>query len=351
MKKLVKILVPFLLLTPTVLAGCGKDKRIALPFCDIHVDKTSEVSVEQIQKLINDQETFFLTIYSTGCACWTEFKPNLDEYVKENHVPAYIIAFNDIGSDIARSFGINYVKESTTTFAIFEKGTYKTSLNSSEAGDTMKDKKSFYKYMNETVRLPGCYLITKDDYFAIKESGKSAVIYFARSGCGDCTAINEGILDEYFQGRTKPTNKIYVVDCQKYWAKSSDTEAYAAYLAVKKELGMSTESNPTFGYGSGVFPFFSFISGGEYKDGSVIYNDEIKEENGKYTIDKSYYSSERVKNLGYTKKVLEGKELKEKDLNISNYGAMWKHESADKYYKKILDSFLNTYLPKVDYTF
>ena len=352
MKKISKILIPFLLLTPTVLAGCGKDNRIVFPFGDIHVTETTEVSVNDIQELINNQQTFFLTIYSSTCACWTEFRPNLDDFVKENHVPAFIINFNDIGSDVARSFGINFVTSGTTTFAIFEKGTFRTSLNSSEARDTMYDKKSFYKYIKETVRLPGCFYITKEDLDKIKASDKSAVIYFARNACGDCAAINDGILDLYFKNKKNPANVVYVLDCQEYYRKKSDgEEEYQSYLAMKDELGMSTKNNPTYGFGSGVFPFFSFISNGEYKDGSVIYNDTVKEVDGKYVIEDSYYTKERVKNLKYTNKVLKGKVLKEKDLNISSVYVSWKHESADKYYKAILNSFLNTYLPEVTYSF
>ena len=136
---------------------------------------------------------------------------------------------------------------------------------------------------------------------------------------------------------------------QPYW-RAPNAEDYQTYLDIKDELGLSTKNNQTFGYGSGVFPYFSYIESGSYKSGAVIYNDTITKEGNKYVISDSYYSKERAAKLDYTKTVLQGKKLKESQLNIG-YGISWKHENADKYYEGILKSFLYYTLPKTTFSF
>ena len=291
--------------------------------------------------------TFLFIVNSNTCGCWNDFEAIINTFIAEKKVPCYRIDYNTI-KDVHTAFNISYVSSSTTTFAIYENGEIKQCINSSDQANIMKDKKTFYKYMSENVILPGCYLITKEQYHLIKESDKNAVVYFLRSECGDCKAINPGILKKYVANH-QDANKIYCLDCQPYW-RSSKAEDYQSYLDVKDELGLSTLNNPTYGYGKGVFPFFSYIENGQYASGAVIYNDTITQDGKKYTISESYYSKERVRNLSYTKTVLEGKKLKESQLNIG-YGISWKHENADKYYGKILTSFLDYALPKTTFTF
>lgn len=347
MKKLVKFLLPFLVCSSAFLTSCKSDTRVYIEYGDPYVTETTVLSLNELDAKLKNKETFLFVVNSNTCGCWTDFEAIINSFINENKVPCYRIDYNTI-KDVYTAFNIPYISSSTTTFVIYENGEIKQCINSDEQSNIMRDKKTFAKYINENVILPGCYLITKEQYHSIKESGKNAVVYFLRSECGDCKAINPGILKKYVANH-QGANKIYCLDCQPYW-RASSAEDYQSYLDIKDELGLSTKNNPTFGYGKGVFPYFSYIENCTYASGAVIYNDTITKEDDKYTITESYYSKQRVSDLSYTKTVLEGKRLKESQLNIG-YGISWKHENADKYYGKILNSFLDYALPKVTYNF
>ena len=352
MKKLVKILVPFLVASSTILSGCKNknktDDRVLLSFGDVHATEATEITLQKLNEVVKAKDSFMLVVSTNSCGCWDEFRPNLNKYLSTYRTLCYKVDFNQI-KDVASAYGLFLLSSSTTTFAIFENGKLKTSLCSSDDKNIMYDEKKFFQYMEETVRLPGCYFITKDDVATIKESGKNAVIYFERTECGDCTSMNPTILRSYVNDHPN-ANKIYVLDCQPYWRKSTDAD-YQSYLDTKDELGLSNVNNPTYGYSSGVFPYFSYIENGAYASGAVIYNDRVEQQDSKYIVTSSYYTSERVASLQYTDTVLVGKELTSNDVNVSDYGPSWTHESANETYKNILNSFLDYALPKVTFTF
>ena len=346
MKKLIKFLLPFLVASSAVLSGCKKKNNVIektlLSYRDVHASKTTEIDIETMDLLTNtNKESFLFVVNSKHCACWSMFEPNLNKYLSENKAVCYRMTYDDI-KDQAVKYGLTNISSGDTTFAIFENGVLKKSLTTADNSDIMYDSATFNKYMNENVELSNCFKITKDDVATIKASGKNAVIYFARLGCGDCASINKGIFRTYLSEH-KNANKIYVVDCEEF----RGTEQYQT---IKDELGLSTVNNPIYGYGTGVFPFFSYISNNEYVSGAVIYNDSIEKTGEKYTISDSYYTQERVSLLEYTNTILKGKELSNNDVYEGGF-IQWKSESADTYYKPILYSFLDTYLPRVTYSF
>jgi len=364
MKKVIKFIVPFLVASSAIFSGCKKkeykDDKILLSFGDVHSEGYKEITIQKLNELVKAKESFLLVVSTNTCGCWNEFSPNLNKYLKENKAICYKVDFNQI-KDVASAYDLNLLSSSTTTFAIFENGKLTTTLNSSEDGNIMYDEKKFSQYMSEKVRLPGCYFVNKDDFYAIKESGKNAVIYFERSECSDCTKLNPSILREYINKHSN-INKIYVFDFQPYWKRSEDKD-FKSYVQLKDELGLNeftldeegnqipSTINPTYGYGTGVFPYFSYIENGSFKSGAVIYNDKITKQDNKYLISNSYYTSERVSKLDYTNTVLLDKELSADDVNESAYGVTWKDESMNKIYGEILTSFLDYTLPKVTFTF
>ena len=378
MKKLTKILTPFLLLNCVVLSGCQKeDKRVLISFGDVHATESRLIDLNYLQNAIDAKENFILAVSTNACDCWKSFKSSLNPYIKKNKLCCYQLTFEQVSNrDIAAHYGLLMTSRSTTTFAIFENGKLKTYLNSSKDSKIMDDNKQFAKYMEENVILPRCFFINKNDVDTIKNSGKNAVIYFERNGCGDCSAINPGILRNYVKNHEKMKN-IYVLDCEEYWKPGAekpnaedpdfDTKmeayvAYQGYLSTKNELGLAGEidpkyeigeaNNPTYGYGTGVFPYFSFIKNKAYSSGCVIYNDSVKKgEDGKYRVTNSYYTSERVAKLQYTKTVVQGKVLPASDVNDHEFWVEWKHEKADKVYEGLLNSFLDYALPKTSFTF
>ena len=354
MKKLTKFLIPFLALSSAVLTGC-KDNRILLTFGDVHASETKEIACHDLDTLINNKDNFLFVVSTNTCSCWNDFKPNINAYVSENKALCYRIDYSDIENMKANyvDAGLTGLSKGTTTFAIFEDGKVSKTLRSSDDSKIMNDKKTFFKYMNETVKLPKSFLITKDDVSNIKASGKNAVIYYERSECGDCRALNPGILRKYLN-KHLDGNPLYVLDCQPYYPNKKDPDyetQSAAYQEIKDELGLSEKNNPTYGYSKGVFPYFSLIENGEYTSGAVIYNNTVKKEDGKITVTDSYYSSERVASLQYTSTVLVGQTLTQDDVNENDYGVFWKNDAADSFYEKILGEFLDYALPKTTFLF
>ena len=354
MKKITKFILTFLVASSAAFSGCKKkkeDNRVWLSFGDVHSSETRLITVAKLAEITHAKENFLFVVSTNTCGCWAEFQPVLNSYLSKNKAVCYRIDFSEFELSAA-TYGLANVSSSTTTFAIFENGKVKTTLNTAE-DKFMYDESKFTKYMNEQVILPSCYFITKEDVSTIKASGKSAVIYFERSACGDCTELNPGLLRSYIKNH-KDMKKLYVFDCQEYW-RASTAEDYQSYLDFKDEMGMSEKNNPTYGYGAGVFPYFQYIENGQYASGSVIFNDTISKQDNKCVITESFYTTERAASLQYTNKVLQGMELSANEVTETEYKGKlyfkWNEESKNSHYKPILDSFLDYALARQTFTF
>lgn len=355
MKKIAKILLPIMAFSVCALSGCNNDDRVLLSFGDVHASTCKEITTDDLNDVISRKESFMLVVNSTTCGCWHDFKPSLESFINENKALCYQISYDKyIKLEPDARHGLNSLSSGNTTFAIFENGTLKKTITT----DTAKNREIMYKedkfaqYMSENVILPKCFFIEKDDVATIKASGKSAVIYFERSGCGDCNALNPTLLRSYIKEHND-MNNIYVLDCQPYWAsqKTSTKEQFDAYVAFKEEMGLAVTTNPNYGYGAGVFPYFSLIENGNYSSGAVVYNDTVEKVGEKYVITDSYYTSEMVQKLTYTNTVLKGMELSSEDVTVNSNYIMWPNDNANEVYKPILNAFLDEALPKVTYTF
>lgn len=355
MKKFIKILVPFLVLSSATLTGCKKDKKeeptkVALTFGDMHAEKVTQITNKRFSNLIRAQESFLFVVSSPTCGCWSNFRPNIEKYIKDNKLVCYQISYKDFG-DIAFTYGISGLSESTTTFFIYENGQIKHQLNSSPDKTTMESYDAFKEFMDKNVEKPGCYYINSSDIATIKESNKNAVIYFERNDCEDCSSANRTILKNYVLNH-KSMNKLYVVDCQDIWKSSSDS-GYEDYVNAKNLYGMAEPANP-YGFGSGVFPFFSYIKNSAYESGCVLYNDSLeKVDETSFKIVDTYYTSERIATLHYSvPEVLLNKVLPKSEVveNASGY-AYWNQDKANSYYGSVLNAFLDYALPNVTYTF
>lgn len=344
MKKLCKILLPFLVLSAS-LVSCGNDddnetEKVNLSFGDVH-GTIKHVSMEHFQDIVDSKENFLLVVSSTTCDCWRDFKSVLEKYTKENKLVCYEITYGEI-KDFAHMYNLN-LSSGTTTFAIFKNGQKKYSIKSGES-DAMEDYEKFKGFMDASVNKPKAYYVTEEDIKSLKKSSKSAVIYYERSNCGDCGYINPTMLRDYIESHSS-MNKLYVLDCRDWWKSPADP-AYQDYLDKKTEFGLSSVENTKYGFDAGVFPYFSLIENGEYSSGAVVFNDELEKNGNEYVVSNSYYTEERVAELSYTSTVIKGMTVT--DATESGY---WKQEAAAKVYKPILNAFLDYALPKVTFTF
>lgn len=346
MKKIAKILVPFLCLNAGLLSGCKNDGRIMLSFGDIHASDVTSVSVNEIQEKTDNKESFMLAVSSNTCVCWQDFHPIIKNYITENKLYCAHITYNDF-KDYASTYNIQ-LTSSSTTFVIFKNGKAEIKLMSSAEDKTMKDLNAFKKFMDGNVKMPKMYLIDEDDYAKIKSSDKKAVVYFERNKCGDCNYINKTLF-EYFDTH-KDSNSMYVLDCQPW--KELDNESYQS---KKDEYGISNKNNAKYGANigdsAGVFPFFSYLNNGNYESGAVAFNDTITKVDGKYIVTDSYYTETRVANLDYTTKIIKGFEIPESDVADNGVYVQWMKDKSINEYKPIIESFLDSKLSQVNFKF
>ena len=346
MKKLVKFLLPFLCLNAGLLSGCGNDNRIMLSFGDMHASDVVDVSINDIDTKVKNKESFMLAVSSNTCACWLDFQPVIQNYVTENHLYCAHISYNDF-KNFASTYDIQ-LTSSTTTFVVFRNGVAEVKLMSSIEDKTLKDINVFKKFMNGTVKMPKMYMINENDVATIKSSKKNAVVYFERTGCDDCTFINNTLFD-YFD-KHENSNNMYVLDCQPWKSLSSEE-----YQSKKDEFGISAVNNPTYGANigtdQGVFPFFSYISNGDYASGAGAFNGAVSNVGDKYVVQDSYYTAERVPKLDYTDKVIKGYEIPANDVSDNGKYVMWMKDKSIEFYKPIITSFLDVELAKANFSF
>lgn len=352
MKKVVKFLIPFLCLNSGLLSSCGNDGRVQLSFGDIHViDVDDTTTIEIINEKVANKESFLLTVADETCYCWETFHPIIKSYVSDKHVPCGLVTYKYF-KDLAFNYGITLVK-GTTTFVVFEDGKVKVQVQSSATNTTLQNKDDFYKFMDGTVKLPKAYFVNEADIDKMIVEKKTAVIYYERTQCGDCTYINPTIIKNYINGHQK-MNNLYVLDCQPWKLLEPDQ-----YQAMKDKYGISAANNPIYGANigddKGVFPYFQLIENGTFASGAVAFNDKVEKQNEKYVVTDSYYNNDRINNLQYlnnvSTKVIKGLELNTSDITDNGEWVSWKKDSAIKYYEPIIDAFFDYSLPKTNYNF
>lgn len=350
MKKLLKIFVPILAISAaSILGSCDKhekQQRVLLSYGDIHssgvIDHETISSKELRDKIVVDKESILLAISSDNCGCWSDFRPLLNNYIMNNNLICYhktYSEFKDYMSELKIEFEVGHV-----TLAIIENGAAKFNIIHDYEKEETTVQSEFDKLMDSLIIKPKFYYINEEDYFTMKASDKTELVYFARSKCGDCNEINRTILNEYVHEK-EFDQSIYVLDCQKYLA----TETYQD---KKHSFGMSESANPKYGFSQGVFPFFSLIQNGEYISGAVAYNETLEMKDGKVVVSESYYDETRVQNLTYTDYVLTGKTIPEGEYNYdpANKEYSWIKKYATNEYRGLIYSFLDYALPQVTYS-
>lgn len=342
MKKLGKILLPIMCLSLGILSGCKDEEKtsskIRLTFGDVNTQDVTDIKIGDLNSLVAQQQSFLFAVSPEGCVCWSEFHPHLSSYIKEHHLICYHMKYKEF-EDYASTYKVVLTK-GATTFVVFENGELKVSITSGEKNTTMKKKDEFYSFMDSIIEFPKCYYVSEANVDSILASDKTSVIYYKRSGCGDCTYLEPNILKPYIESHEN-MNNLYVLDCESWLSLENKGQAN------KDKYGLSKVNNPVYGYNNGYYPYFSLVENGQFKSGAEAFNVTIENK----VITDSYYSQERADKLQYltnvNTKVLTGLELS--DADISSYGG-WEHEKALQYYQPLINAFLDYALPQVTCT-
>lgn len=362
MKKTCKYIASILLINSCLLFGCNNDevdKRTLLTYGDINISSTDigydehyayDISYNDLKLKIEEKsENFMVTVMNEGCGCWDDLSYNIKKYCHLNNTICYRINLNEFNNK--DNLGIDIVS-SNSSFAIFENGNVKLTINTSANSKECTNENAFNEMMAKAVALPKMYFINRtnfeNEHNGVLDPFSKTTVYFMRSGCKDCSNAGSSILKPYFESH-RNSNNLYILDCQSIYKSQSDPN-YMDYVYEKQDLYLASETNPKYGYGEGVFPTFLHFEDTNVITGAVAYNDKLITNDGVCTISESYYTSERLNYLkeNYLKdfkgtSVLKGKIIPNEELTSSG---RWDYSFANVYYKPLITAFLDYCLPR-----
>lgn len=104
--KIKKILV--LLIAIVLLTGCSNNLK--------------RVSYNELEKMIENKETFILEISQDGCSHCEEYKPTITKVLKDNNIEAYNLNLTYINKKDFNKFNDKYAFSGTPTTMFFKNG-------------------------------------------------------------------------------------------------------------------------------------------------------------------------------------------------------------------------------------
>ena len=363
MKKVLKLIyLPLLCLTLGSISSCSKgDERVKLTYGEVTHQKYHEISYARFAQMIENKESFLLVVDPKGCACFSYFMKASEDYIRENHLVLYYMKVSDFNGN--ENKGVKVV-EGSTSFSIFNKGQIQQSIVSNSSTEIMEKKEKFVEYIDQYIKKPNMYYVTKEDLDVMYHQGNKSLIYFARNKCGDCSYINGNFLYDYMYEREEI---MYVLDgdetIRKY-DKDGNLINKAEWIQFKEDYGLAEAKNPKYGYNTpfdaGVVPTFLVVSGDSesttYHSGAVAFNDFVSKVNNEYKLTTTYFSNARLNDLAYLNGLgsLEGIPVSKDEIQFFNEAetiGIWRKEnSANSYFTRV-KAFLDTYLPQATYRF
>ena len=123
MKKHFRIL--FLLLALTICVACKKEEPKPEPKIEpfelkeefYKESKITDINLEELNKLIDDKESFIAYVYLPGCSSCAAFKEVLEEFQKEN-----ILSFYSVQIKYAKETVIGEKVKYAPSFVVFKEG-------------------------------------------------------------------------------------------------------------------------------------------------------------------------------------------------------------------------------------
>ena len=360
MKK--NLVFPLLILGSSLatLMGCASDNRLRLTYGSVIDTEASELTYDDfIYRMESGENMIVVTydsIYSIDCSCWTGFKKIIDEYVNKTTTIVYQIdrnQFSEAGRLVAKEYGLDLpLEKSDPTCIITNNGKITNQYRAySQNNKPIFESLDGFKKAIEKVTKPAQLIYADRNYLhkqIFEDKVDKFIVYQGRNSCPDCNYCTPNCLVP-FSNSHNFKNPVYLMDLQvkgiyydENMNKDNDT-----YLAYKQEYQMTEDKNAKFGFSTGVVPTFQVWKKGVLSDACVYFNDVAKkDENGKWVIDETYYTEERIQNLAYTNTILKGLEIEEDKLDVYGEKGFWKKEAAAIYHNKILESFLNYYAVK-----
>lgn len=298
MRKLAAILLAIPVLLSTGCRDGDIDKsKIALDYGHerlnpiANISALGELTYAQLQDAIDSKQNFVLLVYNEGCGCWTDFHPLATQYVNKFFVDFKVINVNNVPGN--NSYGIYAGASLMPSIVFFRRGKL---IRQTVYGKLKENNRKMFKqyqefeaYMKRNVYAPHMVYIDKEVLDHKIEIGEFFNLYVARTGCGDCAAVDQKIL---YKWSTKNAGKmlandLYIFDIAPY----RGTEQYQT---IKDYCGLSVAGNATFGYDQGddhgFVPTFQRRCGSQIEDMITVLNDYASEE----LVVNSYFNEARI---------------------------------------------------------
>ena len=351
MKKLAAILLAIPVLLSTACHDGNVDKsKIALDYGHIRqnpitsISELGELNYTDLQSIIDSKENFVLLVYGDEyCGCWRNFHPLATQYMNKFFWDFKVINVAEIPGK--NPYGIYAGASLMPSIVFFRRGKLVRQTVYGKLKENnlkiFKQYAAFEEYMKKNVYSPHMLYIDKDVLDHKIEIGEFFNLYVAKTGCGDCAAIDQKVLYQWSTKNAKKllANDLYIFDIAPY----SGTEQYQT---IKNYCGLSVAGNATFGYDyledHGFVPTFQRRHGAQIEDMITVLNDYANEE----LVVNSYFNEARIaaspmlKNTGNTY-LFNGKTV-EADQKMP-WGAVDQSLQL-KWHTPIVELYLQTYV-------
>ena len=299
MKKLAAILLAIPVLLSTACRDGDIDtSKIALDYGRVRhtalvdIDQLGELTYNELQSAIDSKINFVLLVYgSPTCGCWTDFKPIVRDYINAHWADFKVINANNVPGN--NSYGIYAGADLMPSIVFFRRGKL---IRQTVYGKLKENNRKMFKqyhefeaYMKRNVYAPHMIYLDKEVLDEKISTNEYFNLYVARTGCGDCAAVDKNIL---YKWSTKNAGKLlandlYIFDIAPY--RGTDQ-----YQVIKDYCGLSVAGNPTFGYDygedHGFVPTFQRRHGALIEDMITVLNDYASEE----LVVTSYFNQARI---------------------------------------------------------
>ena len=125
MKRIVLVI-----LLALMIVGCGKVEKFYLEDELYEQGKITEITVNELKKLEEEEKSFAVFVYLPGCTSCAEFRTVLEQFVEDNNLEVYTISILD-----TENTSISEVVEYAPSLVLYNKGEMVDYLDSTSDKD------------------------------------------------------------------------------------------------------------------------------------------------------------------------------------------------------------------------
>lgn len=293
MKKLLKLILPILLLTS--FSSCSKkDKAILLQ--KENVDSFVYIKNDELDDLINSKNDFVLVVGQEGCSTCDLIKPIITSYIKKYQYIIYWVEIDEY-KKVAPSYSLDSDIMSSTVL-IFNDGKMQKKLSyekylyydidNFELTMEKEVKSSHIFSLNdyESFIYSSSFNMLKTNYSSDKTLENKIIedninVLYAWNKCLDCIDFSNNFLTSYM---SKSNKKLYTYEVS-YFRNQKDENG----LPELNDFHSFAQKYQFNTYREGKVPSIVTYSKSVKTSMAVYLNDEIEELNGSYKIKNSFY--------------------------------------------------------------